>query len=329
MKIAIVGAGAIGGFFAARLASTGCEVSMLARGAALEAIRTHGIRLESEGRSYAEKVRASDSAAELGVHDLVIPCVKAPALPAVAAQIAPLVGPATTVVPALNGVPWWFFLGGSGPLAGLRLTAVDPDGAIERALPIERVLGCVVYPACTGLGPGHVKHSAGNRIVFGEPAGGASDRARELAALFTKSGLVGEATADIRKEVWAKLLGNACFNPVSLITGSSTDRLIDDAPLHALFVQMMSETIALGHKLGIDVGIDPAARIAVTRKLGYVKTSMLQDAEAGRVVEIGGILGTVVEAARAAGVAVPLLDAVYGLARMRAEVGGLLPATGS
>ena len=326
MKIAIVGAGAIGGFFAARLASGGCEVSMLARGAALEAIRTHGIRLESEGRSYAGRVRASDSAAELGPHDVVIPCVKAPALPAVAQQIAPLIGPATTIVPALNGVPWWFFLGGSGPLAGLRLAAVDPDGAIERALPFAQVLGCVVYPACTGLAPGHVKHSAGNRIVFGEPAGGPSERANAVAALFTRSGLAGEVTADIRKEVWAKLLGNACFNPVSLITGSSTDRLIDDAPLHALFVRMMGEAIALGKALGIDVGIDPVARIALTRKLGNVKTSMLQDAEAGRVVEIGGILGTVVEAARAAGVPVPLLDAVHALARMHAEVAGLLPA---
>jgi 2-dehydropantoate 2-reductase len=325
MKIAIVGAGAIGGFFAARLAEAGYDVSLLARGNALEAIRSNGLRLESEGRSISVRPRASDSAAELGVHDLVLLCVKAPALPSAVQTVAPLFGPDTAVVPALNGMPWWFFLDAKGALAGYRLRSVDPNGSLEKDVPVSRVVGCVVYPACTSIEPGHVKHTGGNRILLGEPRGEASVRARALAEVFCKSGLAGEATDDIRKEVWAKLLGNLCFNPVSLLTGSSTDRLIDDPLIHSLFVSMMEEAIALGRKLGIDAGIEPRQRIANTRKLGYVKTSMLQDAEALRPVEIEGILGAVVEAAHAAQRPVPLLDAVYALSRKRAEVMGILP----
>jgi len=325
MKIAIVGAGAIGGFFAARLSEAGHDVGLLARGKALAAIEKDGVRLESEGRQVTARVRVSGSAAELGVHDLVILCVKAPALPQAAQSIGPLLGAETPVVPALNGVPWWFFLDTAGPLSGHRLRSVDPEGLLERSIPVARVVGCVVYPACTSLEPGHVRHTGGNRIVLGEPRGGESARSRSLAEIFSQSGLAGEASVDVRKEVWAKLLGNACFNPVSLLTGSSTDRLIDDPLVYRLFVAMMEEAIALGRKLGIEAGIEPAPRIANTRKLGFVKTSMLQDAETGRPVEIEGILGTVVEAARAVPFPVPLLDAVFAMSRMRAQVMGLLP----
>jgi len=299
---------------------------MLARGEALAAIRKQGVRLESEGRSITRAVRASDSAAALGVHELVILCVKAPALPGAAQNIGPLIGADTAVVPALNGMPWWFFLDSPGPLSGHRLVSVDPDGILERSIPIARVVGCVVYPACTAIEPGYVRHTGGNRIILGEPRGEASVRSRALAQTFTDTGLVGEATDNIRKEVWAKLLGNMCFNPVSLLTGSSTDRLIDDPRVYALFVSMMEEAISLGRKLGIDAGIEPKPRIASTRKIGYVKTSMLQDAEAGRPVEIGGILGTVVETAHAAGFPTPLADAVFAMSRMRAEVMKLLPS---
>ena len=325
MKIAIVGAGAIGCFFAARLAEAGYDVGLLARGDALAAVIKHGVRLESEGRHIAQPVRAAATAAELGVHDLVITCVKAPALPRAAEAIAPLIGADTAVVPALNGMPWWFFLDSAGLLSGHRLVSVDPQGVLERCLPVASVVGCVVYPACTGIEPGYVRHTGGNRIVLGEPRGEASPRSRTLAEMFCKAGLVGEATDDIRKEVWAKLLGNMCFNPISMLTGSSTDRLIDDARVYALFIAMMDEAIALGRKLGIDAGIEPRPRIANTRKIGYVKTSMLQDAEAGRPVEIDGILGTVVEVAQAAGFSAPLADAVYAMSRMRAEVMNLLP----
>ncbi len=326
MRIALVGAGAIGCFFAARLGEAGYEVSLLARGEALAAVGKRGIRLESEGRQITARVRASGAAGELGVQDLVILCVKAPALPRAAQAIAPLLGADTAIVPALNGMPWWFFLDTPGLLSGHRLRSVDPEGTLERALPVSRVVGCVVYPACTSLEPGYVRHTGGTRIILGEPRGEASPRAHALAEMFCKVGLVGEASADIRKEVWAKLLGNLCFNPVSLLTGSSTDRLIDDPLVHRLFVSMMEEAIALGLKLGIDAGIEPRPRIANTRKLGYVKTSMLQDAEAGRPVEIEGILGTVAEVAHAADFPCPLLDAVFAMSRMRAEVMKLLPA---
>ena len=325
MKIAIVGAGAIGCFFAARLAEAGYEVGLLARGEALAAVEKHGVRLESEGRPIVQRVRASASAEELGAHDLVILAVKAPALPRAAQALAPLLGSDTPVVPALNGMPWWFFLDSPGALSGHRLRSVDPEGMLERSIPVARVVGCVVYPACTSLEPGYVRHTGGNRVILGEPRGEAGARVKSLAEMFCKAGLVGEASADIRKDVWAKLLGNLCFNPVSLLTGSSTDRLIDDPLVHALFVSMMEEAIALGRKLGIDAGIEPRPRIANTRKLGYVKTSMLQDAEAGRPVEIEGILGTVVEVAHAAAFPVPLLDAVFAMSRMRAEVMNLLP----
>ena len=326
MKIAIVGAGAIGGFFAARLADVGYDVSVLARGKTLDAVRAGGLRLESEGRSIAVRPRASDSAAELGVHDLVLLCVKAPALPGAVQPIAPLLGPDTAVVPALNGMPWWFFLDAPGMLAGYRLRSVDPDGMLERAVPVSRVVGCVVYPACTSIEPAYIRHTGGNRVILGEPRGEASPRVHALAEVLCKAGLAGETTDDIRKEVWTKLLGNLCFNPVSLLTGSSTDRLIDDPLIYRLFLAMMEEAIALGHELGIDAGIEPRQRIANTRKLGYVKTSMLQDAEAMRPVEIEGILGTVVEAAHAAERPIALLDAVYALSRKRAEVMGLLPS---
>lgn len=327
MKITIVGAGAIGGYFAARLAASGQQVSMLARGKALAAIRSHGIRLHSEGRQFAEKVAASDQAADLGEQDVVIFTVKAPSLPAASQAIAPLLGPHTSVVPALNGLPWWYFLQAPGILQGHALESVDPGGLTAQAVAPERIVGCVVFPACASPEPGVSVHASGNRIVFGEPvAGPASQRAQDLAAAFTRAGFAAEASADVRKEIWLKLLGNLCFNPVSALVGCSTDRLIDDARLHRLFADMMSEALALGKKLGIAVDIRPVERIAITRKLGNIKTSMLQDLEAGRPLEIDGILGAVVEAAEAADFPAPLMSATYALTRMRAEVLGLLPA---
>jgi len=325
MKITIVGAGAIGGYFAARLSASGQQVSVMARGKTLEAIRTHGMRLDSEGKHFAERVPASDKAADLGVQDVVIITVKAPALPAAAQSISPLLGPQTIVVPAVNGIPWWYFLEGGGRLTGHRLRAVDPVGATEAAISAARVVGCVVFPACSSIEPGYVKHASGNRVVFGEPAGAGSDRVTRITEAFKTAGFGAEASDNIRREIWLKLLGNLCFNPVSALVGCTTDELIDDPRLHALFVGVMSEALALGTALGIPVDIKPADRIAITRKLGTVKTSMLQDVEAGRPLEVEGIVGAAVEAAEAIGHPAPLLSAVYALVRRRAEVLGLLP----
>ncbi len=330
MKICIVGAGAIGGYFAARLAHHGQEVSILARGKTLEAVRTHGIRLSSEGKQFAERVKASDRAADLGVQDAVIFTVKAPSMPAAAQTIAPLIGPQTMVIPAANGLPWWYFLEAPGPLKGHQLRSLDPQGTTAAAIPAAQVVGCVVFPACSSPEPGVSIHASGNRVVFGEPTGNAnesapSERVQRITEVFTQAGFGAEASQDIRREIWLKLLGNLCFNPVSALVGCSTDRLIDDPRLHQLFVGMMGEALELGRALGIAVDIKPADRIAFTRKLGTVKTSMLQDVEAGRPIEIDGILGAPVEAAEALKHAAPLLSAVYALARKRAEVLGLLP----
>jgi len=324
-KICVVGAGAIGGFLAARLAHAGNKVSVLARGQTLAAIRKHGIRLQSEGQHIVAPVTASDQATELGQQDIVILAVKAPSLAAVAAQVPPLLGPDTVVLPALNGIPWWFFQGAKGTLAGHRLRAVDSDGTLERAIPAERIIGSVIFPSSSSPEPGVIVHASGTRMVFGEPSGAVSARVEAVVATLKAAGFAAEATPDVRMEVWLKLLGNACFNPVSLITGSPTDDMIDDPGIHRLFAGMMLELLELGRRIGITVDIEPEARLAFTRKLGHIKTSMLQDAEAGRPVEIDGILGTVVEIAEHAGCPAPLLTAVYAIARMRAQVGGLYP----
>ena len=217
------------------------------------------------------------------------------------------------------------FLASSEALAGHRLHAVDPAGLLELAIPVSRLVGCVVFPASSALAPGVIRHASGNRIVFGEPQGGTSARVDALAKIFSEAGFAAEASTNIRREIWLKLLGNMCFNPVSVLVGCSSDRLIDDPRLHRMMAGMMTEAIALGGALGIHVDIKPDDRIALTRKLGTVKTSTLQDVEAGRPLEIDGILGTVVEAAEAIEHPIPLLTAVYALTRKRADVLGLLP----
>ncbi|HEU0203413.1 MAG TPA: 2-dehydropantoate 2-reductase [Burkholderiaceae bacterium] len=326
-RVCVIGAGAIGGFFGARLANGHVEVSVVARGHTLEALRTRGWVLESGGERIVAPVRAVADARELGPQDIVIIAVKAYALTDIAPLVAPLLGPSTIVVPALNGLPWWFTLGGPLPISE-RLRSVDPQGIIEASIPTPVVIGAVVYPACSSPEPGFSKHNSGSKVVFGEinTRAGTKPSARlgSLIALLKSAGFDAEASTDIRAEVWKKLLGNACFNPVSLITGTATDRLIDDPNIYTLFTMMMNETLAVGRALGLDVAIAPADRIALTRKLGNVKTSMLQDAEAGRPVELDAILGAINEIAEKLGIAIPANRIVYGLAQMRAKTFGLL-----
>ncbi|OPA86333.1 2-dehydropantoate 2-reductase [Pseudomonas fluorescens] len=325
MRVTVVGAGAIGGFLACKLFAAGHEVSVVARGATLDAIRDKGLHLHSGDDLLTARLQATDKPEELGVQDLVIFAVKAPALPAVVTQAKALIGPDTVVVPAINGLPWWYFLQTTDALAGLRLEAVDPGGVIEQGLPCDAIIGCVVFPSCTALSPGVIRHMSGSRLVFGEPAGGLSPRAEAIAKVFHDAGFDAHAHENVREQIWLKLLGNACFNPVSLLVGGTTDELIDDPFVHALCVEMMEEVLELGRRLGISPEIDPAQRIAITRKLGKVKTSMLQDIEGHKPVEIEAILGALVAVADKAGAPLPRTRTVYALARMRAKILGLLP----
>lgn len=323
MKICIFGAGAIGGMLAVRLALAGHAVSVIARGAQLAAIRERGLTLLSGDQRDTVMLAASDQAADLGPQDHVILCVKGYGLPAAVGQIAPLLGPRTSVVPAVNGIPWWFFNQWGGALVGTRLKACDPDGVLAKAIAPERIIGAVVFQSGANVEPGVVRHNSGSRMVFGEPGNVKSERVEGLAKAFADSGFDSSSTDNIRLEIWLKLFGNVSFNPVSVLAGVSTDRMIDEPGVHGMFVQMMSEVAAVGRAIGIDITMAPENRIAMTRKLGRIKTSMLQDAESNRPLEIEAIIGATVEVGRKLGVPMPFIEAVYGLTRLRGEMTGL------
>lgn len=322
-RVAVVGAGAIGGWLAAGLASAGCDVTLLARGAALEALRAHGLRLRSDSGETRHAVRASDDAADLGVQDLVIVSVKAPALEAVAAQIAPLLGPRTTVLTAMNGMPWWFFQGFGGTLAGTRLKAVDPVGAIEAGIPGHHVIGCVVHASCSLDEPGVPRHHFGHRLILGEPAGGDSERLAALVALLQRAGFEAEASGCIQRDIWYKLWGNMTVNPVSALTGATTDRILADPLVRGFISNVMLEAKAIGERIGLPIDQQPEDRHAVTLKLGAFKTSMLQDVEAGRPVELDALVTAVRELGERTGVPTPCTDVLLGMARLQAQVRGL------
>ncbi|WP_085484574.1 ketopantoate reductase family protein [Paraburkholderia susongensis] len=318
-RIGIVGAGAIGGHFAARLALAGHQVSVLARGNTLDALASSGLRYTSPGEPQRTiAVNACARADEIGPQDLVVIALKSYALPALAASLAPLVGTGTVVLPVGNGLPWWYCLAPDHPLQGLRLTSVDPDGGIDRALPFAQVLGGSVMASCSSPAPGVVQHHSGGRITLGEPRGGVSERAACWARILTDAGLPTTASDDIRRDLWIKLLGNACSNPLSVLTQASTDRLLDDSRTRSIYEQLMTECLAIGRHAGLALDIDVAQRIAQTRELGAVKTSMLRDLEAGRPLELGAILGAPLECAARLGVDAPLMRTVLALAALRA-----------
>jgi 2-dehydropantoate 2-reductase len=329
MKICIVGAGAIGGFIGAQLAASGRQVSVVARGATLAALREHGLRLRMQDRLISVQVHAAEDAAALGVHDLVVIAVKAPSLAAVAQRIAPLIGADTMVLTAMNGVPWWFFDGFGGDYAGTRLIAADKDGSIAAAIPSRHVIGCVVHATCTVVEPGLIRHGFGNRLIIGEPAGGDSQRTHDLALALREAGFDTEVSQRIQYDIWYKLWGNMTINPVSAMTGATGDRILDDELVKGFCNAVMGEAAEIGARIGCAIAQSPLDRNAVTRKLGAFKTSMLQDVEAGRPVEIDALLGTVREIGQKAGVATPNLDALLGLSRLHARVHGLYPAADS
>lgn len=327
-NVAIVGAGAIGGWLGTRLGLAGCEVSAFARGETLAALRSHGLRLHQGGELLHCAVQASDRAADLGVADLVIVAVKAPALPGIAPAIGPLIGRHTVVLTAMNGVPWWFFEGFGGALKGTPLPVVDPGGAMAAAVPARHLLGGVVHASCSLDAPGLVRHHFGNGLIVGEPSGEASERAQAVVALLAGAGVNATLSAQIQKDIWYKLWGNMTVNPVSAITGATTDRILADPQVRGFISAVMLEAKAIGERIGIPIDQRPEDRHAVTLKLGAFKTSMLQDVEARRPVELDALVAVVAELGRLTGVPTPFTDALLGLARLQAQTLGLYPAPG-
>ena len=325
-KVCIYGAGAIGGWLGVRLARAGCDVSVVARGATLKAVQQHGLRLDSGGEMLEAPVRASDAPSDLGVQDLVVLAVKSQAMPEVAMCIGPLLGHDTVVLTAMNGVPWWFFEGFGGEYEGTRLKAVDPDGSIARAIPARHVVGCVVHASCSVEAPGLVKHHFGNGLIIGEPGGGESPRLGGLAALLAKAGFDAKVSPQIQKDAWYKLWGNMSTNPVSAITGATTDKILADDLVREFTTRVMLEARDIGAHIGVLIEQTPEDRHQVTRKLGAFRTSMLQDVEAGKSVELDAIVTVVKELGQLTGVATPYTDALLGLARLHARVRGLYPA---
>ena len=326
MRICVFGAGAIGGYLGAKLAMAGADVSLVARGPHLAAMRERGLTLVEDGEANTVPVRASDDPAALGPQDYVIVTLKAHSVPPVVPSIRQLLGAETCVVSGVNGVPWWYFHRFEGPLAGTRLESVDPGGAQWEGIGPERVLGCVVYPAAEVIEPGVVRHVEGNRFSLGEPGGDRSDRAVRLSEALTAAGLKAPVRPRIRDEIWVKLWGNLSFNPISALTLATLDAICADAGARAVARAMMLEAQAIAEALGVRFPIDVDRRIAGAAAVGAHRTSMLQDLEAGRPMEIDALVGAVAELGRLTGVPTPSIDAVLALVRLRARVAGLYPA---
>jgi 2-dehydropantoate 2-reductase len=326
MKVTIIGAGAIGGLLGTRLAATGeAQVSALARGATLAALREHGWRVKQGETLTAAPVAAAhplEASASLGVQDLVVLAVKGPALSQVVASVTPLLGPRTIVLPAMNGVPWWFCKGVT-PFGDEPLTSVDPDGAIGAAIPQANVLGCVVHASAATPEPGLVDHRMGRGLIVGEPGGGMSERVQRLTALLERAGFEAKASENVRLDIWYKLWGNLTMNPVSAITGATIDRLLGDPLVRDFCSAAMREAAAIGARIGCAIDQSPEDRHEVTAKLGAFKTSMLQDVEARRPIELDALVSVVREIGQRVSVPTPNIDALLGLTRLFGRVHGL------
>jgi 2-dehydropantoate 2-reductase len=321
MKIAIIGVGAIGGYVGIRLALAGEDVTFIARGANLEALRSRGIKLiNADGtEEVAPRVRATDNYAEAGAQDIVVLGMKAHQVEAVTGEVPKLFGPKTVVIPMQNGIPYWYFHGHKGPFAGTRVMSVDPTGAIYDNIPCERVIGCVVYPAAELIAPGVVKHVEGNRFPLGEPDGTTSERVTEIARCFVNAGMQAPILSDIRSEIWLKLWGNLTFNPISALSRATLAGICQYPPSRAIAAAMMSEAESVAKELGVEFRVSLDRRIAGAEKVGHHKTSMLQDVEAARTLEVDALLGSVVELARRTQIPTPHIDTVYALTKLLAK----------
>ncbi|WP_341211461.1 2-dehydropantoate 2-reductase [uncultured Limimaricola sp.] len=326
MKICIFGAGAIGGYMGAKLAQAGADVSLVARGPHLEAIQSRGLTLiEEAAEPITVPVKASADPAELGIQDYVIVTLKAHSVPAVVGAMRPLIGKDTTIVSGVNGLPWWYFHKFGGPLEGTRLKTVDPGGVQWSGLGPDRVLGCVVYPAAEVSAPGTVRHIEGNRFSLGEPDGSKSERALRLSRVLQEAGLKAPVRPKLRDEIWIKLWGNLSFNPISALTHATLDVLCTDEGTREVARRMMLEAQTIAEALGVSFPIDVDRRIAGGAAVGAHRTSMLQDIDAERPMEIEALVGSVRELGRIVGQPTPTIDTVHALVTLRARVAGLLP----
>ncbi|WP_129779644.1 2-dehydropantoate 2-reductase [Peristeroidobacter soli] len=319
MRVAIVGAGAIGTWLGVRLANAGQEVSVLARGETLAAVRRQGLRLVIGGGTRIATVNVSDRAADLGEQDLVVLAVKGQALAGVAESVVALLGEETTILSAMNGIPWWFFHGLPVAYADTSLRSVDPDGRVTHLMPPARMLGGVVHASCSVQTPGCSIHKSGNGLIIGEPSGGTSARLDGVVAALRAAEFDVTVSPQIQKDIWYKLWGNMTMNPISALTSATCDLILDDPLVSGFILRVMAEAAEIGSRIGCPIAESGEARMAVTRKLGAFKTSMLQDAEAGRSLEIDALVAAPREIGRMAGVETPNMDALHGLIRLFAN----------
>ena len=330
MKICVFGAGAIGGYMGVKLAQAGADLSLVARGPHLAAMKQNGLKLIEEGdKESVVQVTASDDPADLGEQDYVIVTLKAHSVPPVVGKMAPLIGPNTTIVSGVNGVPWWYFHKLGGDLEGTRLQSVDPGNAQWDGFGPDRVLGCVVYPAAEVIEPGVVKHIEGNRFSLGEPDGSKSERALALSKALMSAGLKAPVRPRLRDEIWVKLWGNLSFNPISALTHATLDVLCTEPGTRAVARGMMVEAQEIAEKLGVKFPIDVERRIDGGAAVGAHRTSMLQDLDQGRPMEIDALVGSVQELGRIVGVPTPTIDTVLALVQLRGKVAGLYETAAS
>jgi len=325
MKIAVYGAGAIGGYLGCELARAGADVTMIARNRTLEAIRTNGITLHIDGETRIGHPAATDNPAEAGPQDAVIVAVKANAAAGIAPSMTPMLGPDTMVVTAVNGLPWWYFHDHGGDLAGTRLETVDPGGVQWDTLGPERAIGCVVYPATEAIAPAVIQHHSLNRFSLGEPSGDKSDRVLRLAETLKTAGFSAPVRPNIRNEIWLKLWGNLSFNPVSALTGATLEQMAYDPLIRPVVSDMMTEAQTVAETLGVSFGVGIDKRIDGAGKIGAHRTSMLQDLDAGRSMEIDALVSVVQELGALTGIQTPTIDVVAALVKQRARVDGLYP----
>lgn len=316
MKITVIGAGAIGGWVAGRLAIAEHDVTVLARRATATAL-VDGVTIFERGDERIAHPRISTEAASLGPQDVLVIAVKAPAMAEAAEAARPLIGPATLIVPMMNGVPWWF-------VEGAPLASVDPGAQIAAALPMQQVLGCVVHAACRRTSAARIEVTMLNKLLVGEPGGGLSDRATAIAAMLAGAGLAGEAIPDVRRAIWYKLWGNMTTNPISALTLATADRIIANDDARDFMLRCMAEAAAIGAAIGCPISESGEERVAVTAQLGAFKTSMLQDVEAGRPIELDALLAAPLEIAARVGIAAPNLAALHGMTRLMGESRALL-----